>query len=65
MKLLYIKSFCPTDVDGQVSCLHGINERGREYEFNEELDKLCKDLENMMVRNNLLIKEENGKPMLC
>jgi hypothetical protein len=54
MKLMYIKSFCPTDVDGQMSCLHGINDRGREYEFNEELESMCHDLEKLMMRNDIL-----------
>jgi hypothetical protein len=54
IKLMYIKSFCPTDVEGQMSCLHGINDRGREYEFNEELERMCQDLEKLMIKNDIL-----------
>jgi hypothetical protein len=54
MKLMYIKIFCPTDVEGQMSCLHGINDRGREYEFHEELDRMCQDLEKLMIKNDIL-----------
>ena len=54
IKLLYIKSFCPTDVEGQVECLHGINDRGRTYEVHEEVEALCGDLERSMVHTGLL-----------
>ena len=55
-ELMYIKSFCPTDVDGQVACLHGINERGREYEFHDELQRMCQDLERLMIKDDLLVE---------
>lgn len=58
LKLMYIKSFCPEDVDGQVSCLHGMNDRGREYEFKDEMVRLCKDLESLMYKNELLVKDK-------
>jgi len=61
MKLMYVKAFCPEDVEGQVSCLHGINDRGRDYEFSDELEQLCRDLEKLMVKNEFL--EDEGKCM--
>ena len=63
VKLLYIKSFCPQDVEGQVECLHGMNERGRTYEQHDELAELCLDLEQSMVKNGLL--EEPGTIVLA
>ena len=54
IKLLYIKSFCPQDVQGQVECLHGINDRGRTYEVHDEIEQLCGDLEKSMVKTGLL-----------
>ena len=54
IKLMYIKSFCPKDIEGQVECLHGINDRGRDYEFHDELRELCGDLKTQMIRNELL-----------
>lgn len=56
IKLLYIKSFCPVDVEGQVECLHGINDRGRTYEVHDEIEALCGDLERSMVHTDLLTK---------
>ena len=58
LKLLYIKSFCPEDVQGQVECLHGINDRGRTYEVHDEIEALCGDLEKSMIKTDLL--EEPG-----
>jgi len=58
---MYVKAFCPEDVEGQVSCLHGINDRGRDYEFSDELEQLCRDLEKLMVKNEFL--EDEGKCM--
>ncbi|CAB9512369.1 expressed unknown protein [Seminavis robusta] len=58
IKLMYIKAFCPEDVDGQVACLHGINDRGRESEFNEEIDQLCLELETLMIKNQYLEEPE-------
>lgn len=54
VKLFYIKSFCPTDMEGQVACLYGMNDRGRTYQSQSDLDQLCYTLEDQLVQNGLL-----------